>query len=399
MFDRSGEGFTPDPSSATVLRKVNSAAALVYAAAISADGLELFFTAASPAVGQAPTIYRAARSAPSKPFGAPERIASISGFAEAPSLSSDGSSLYYHELVGQEFAIERVTRAPTPAPTVTTVSPKKGSASGGATLHIKGANLAAVTSVSIGGLQAGDIQVRSGSEITVVTPAGVAGFGDVLVTTPSGTSAAAAGARFGSTPLISAAPSRQRSRTGRHERRSRRTWLRGRFVGDDVQVRLDDGFGELRRLDDLPGDDAGAQSRSARRARGRRRPDERQARAAGLLRISLNGGPGRSITTPALSGPRPYSRLRSPFLISPRSEPSKLPPVYSVFGSASQNPPPSSYGIRVSVVEIPSFLISVDVLPLSTVSSSFANVAASYSASGFVSDFAGYVPARSRSCT
>jgi IPT/TIG domain/WD40-like Beta Propeller Repeat len=204
LFDRSGEGFAPDPGSATLLRKVNAVATLNYAPAISADGLELFFTAASPAVGQAPTIYRAARSAPSKPFGAAERVASISGFAEAPSLSSDGASLYFHELVGDEFAIERVTRAPTPAPSVSTVSPKKGSANGGTTLHIKGTNLAAVTSVSVGGLQAADIEVRSGSEIRVVSPAGVAGYGDVLVTTPTGTSAPAAGARFGSTPVISA---------------------------------------------------------------------------------------------------------------------------------------------------------------------------------------------------
>jgi Tol biopolymer transport system component len=204
VFDRSGEGFTADPSSTTLLRKVNSVATLDYAPAISADGLELFFTAASPAIGQAPAIYRAARSAPSKPFGAAERVASISGFAEAPSLSSDGSSLYYHELIGSEFAIERVTRAPTPPPTLSTVSPKKGSAAGGATLHIKGTNLAAVSAVTIGGLQASDIQVRSGTEITVVTPPGVAGFADVLVTTPSGTSAPAPGARFGSAPLIGA---------------------------------------------------------------------------------------------------------------------------------------------------------------------------------------------------
>ena len=37
----------------------------------------------------------------------------ISGFAEAPSLSDDGSTLYYHALVEGAYRIFTVTRPPT----------------------------------------------------------------------------------------------------------------------------------------------------------------------------------------------------------------------------------------------------------------------------------------------
>ncbi len=41
-----------------------------------------------------------------------QRVAAITGFAEAPSISADGTILYYHLLVGEQFDIERVTRPP-----------------------------------------------------------------------------------------------------------------------------------------------------------------------------------------------------------------------------------------------------------------------------------------------
>jgi hypothetical protein len=40
-------------------------------------------------------------------------VAAVTGFAEAPSLSADGSTLHYHLLVGSQFEIESVTRPPT----------------------------------------------------------------------------------------------------------------------------------------------------------------------------------------------------------------------------------------------------------------------------------------------
>jgi hypothetical protein len=40
----------------------------------------------------------------------PQRVAAISGFAEAPALSPDGRSLYYHALRGSRFFVERIQR-------------------------------------------------------------------------------------------------------------------------------------------------------------------------------------------------------------------------------------------------------------------------------------------------
>jgi hypothetical protein len=112
IFDQQGTGFVPDPHSARLLHAVNKKGALTYAASISTDGLELFFTRDSPAAPD-PVIYRAVRPKLSKPFGHVQRIAAITGFTEAPSISADGATLYYHLLLGSQFVIESVTRPPT----------------------------------------------------------------------------------------------------------------------------------------------------------------------------------------------------------------------------------------------------------------------------------------------
>jgi hypothetical protein len=94
------------------LHAVNRAGALDYAAAVSADGLELFFTRAMPARGAhgLPAVYRASRARAAKPFGHVQRVGAITGYAEAPSLSADGTTLYYHQLAGATFRIMTVTR-------------------------------------------------------------------------------------------------------------------------------------------------------------------------------------------------------------------------------------------------------------------------------------------------
>jgi hypothetical protein len=109
VFDRAANGFVPDPRSARILRNVNTPGILTYAADVSANGLELFFTRAAPD-GGAPAIYRAARGGTSRPFGPARRISAITGFVEAPSISADGTTLYYHRLVGPVFQIWEVTR-------------------------------------------------------------------------------------------------------------------------------------------------------------------------------------------------------------------------------------------------------------------------------------------------
>ncbi|HEY7946675.1 MAG TPA: hypothetical protein VID75_03305 [Acidimicrobiales bacterium] len=109
VYDKTGSSFVLDPQSARILHAVNRKGILTYAASISSDGLELFFTRAKPTGGH-PSIYRAVRSTTGGAFGHVQRLADITGFAEAPSLSADGSTLYYHLLVGSRFDIESVSR-------------------------------------------------------------------------------------------------------------------------------------------------------------------------------------------------------------------------------------------------------------------------------------------------
>jgi len=109
VFDKSGDHFTPDHDASMVLRAVNQPGKLTYAASISTNGLELFFTRVDP-TGGGPGIYRAVRTSLGQPFGDVQRVAAVTGFAEAPSISADRTTLYYHRMVGTHFEIAEVTR-------------------------------------------------------------------------------------------------------------------------------------------------------------------------------------------------------------------------------------------------------------------------------------------------
>jgi len=108
---RDGAGFRRLPAARDLLRNVNTAA-LEYAPAVSGDLLELFFTRLEGSARSPRTaILRAVRPDAGAPFGAPQRLASITGFVEAPALSGDGRALYYHRLDGGRFVILRVARS------------------------------------------------------------------------------------------------------------------------------------------------------------------------------------------------------------------------------------------------------------------------------------------------
>lgn len=195
IFERQGSSFVEDPLSESLLRSVNEVAALDYAADLSYDELELFFTAASPVLGQAPSIYRASRATKSAPFGNVQRIAAISGFAEAPSVSADGTTLYYHEQAGAEFHTMTVHRQEF-APTIKKLLPAKGAAAGGTEVSISGANFSDVEAVRFGTLPATRFTVNSPTSLTVVAPAAARGRVYVSVTTPGGTSAGTRNDRY-----------------------------------------------------------------------------------------------------------------------------------------------------------------------------------------------------------
>jgi large repetitive protein len=84
----------------------------------------------------------------------------------------------------------------TPAPTVTAVAPNSGSTAGGTVVTLTGTNFTGATAVSFGGTAAASFTVNSATSITATAPAGAAGVLNITVTTPGGTSAAAAANQF-----------------------------------------------------------------------------------------------------------------------------------------------------------------------------------------------------------
>jgi hypothetical protein len=77
-----------------------------------------------------------------------------------------------------------------PAPSVTGVVPASGPAAGGTSVKIAGTNFSGASAVSFGSTSAGSFTVNSANSITAVSPASTAAtVADVLVSTPSGTSA------------------------------------------------------------------------------------------------------------------------------------------------------------------------------------------------------------------
>lgn len=88
------------------------------------------------------------------------------------------------------------TPATAAAPTVTSVSPSAGSAAGGTSITITGADLANAIAVTIGGIAATSFTVVNGQKITAVTPPGTFGAASVLVTTLDGTNSTTANTSF-----------------------------------------------------------------------------------------------------------------------------------------------------------------------------------------------------------
>jgi hypothetical protein len=105
------DGFERLRNAGELLKNVNDPSALVYAADISSDGLQLYFTRAPLPLGSAsPSIYVATRTTTSSDFGKPTQLTQLTGFVEAPALSPDGQGLYFHELVGDAYVIEFARR-------------------------------------------------------------------------------------------------------------------------------------------------------------------------------------------------------------------------------------------------------------------------------------------------
>ncbi|MCB0631916.1 MAG: hypothetical protein KDD15_19355, partial [Lewinella sp.] len=81
-----------------ILRNVNTEA-LEYAAAISPDELELYFTRVKAPLNanSMPQIYVATRLDITQPFSSAQMIPEISGFVEAPTVAPGNTGIYYHK--------------------------------------------------------------------------------------------------------------------------------------------------------------------------------------------------------------------------------------------------------------------------------------------------------------
>jgi hypothetical protein len=85
---------------------------LEYAASISSDELEVYFTrVAEVSIDADFGIFVVKRDSINEPFGQPERITSVgSGFLEAPAINDLGNLLYFHKLDRNKFSIYVVER-------------------------------------------------------------------------------------------------------------------------------------------------------------------------------------------------------------------------------------------------------------------------------------------------
>ena len=99
-------GFQRLPNSADLLKNINTTA-LEYAAGVSADNLDFYFTrVAAPLTNSStPEIFHASRRSSQEAFGVAAKIETITGFVEAPTLSPDGRIIYYHKKENGTFVI------------------------------------------------------------------------------------------------------------------------------------------------------------------------------------------------------------------------------------------------------------------------------------------------------
>jgi hypothetical protein len=106
IAQKSGPGFQRLSNSSTTLEAINTGA-LEYAACISADELELYFTRVTVpfTAASSPEIFVSTRQNKNESFGSPTIIKSITGFSEAPTISPDQQTLYYHKKENNKFVL------------------------------------------------------------------------------------------------------------------------------------------------------------------------------------------------------------------------------------------------------------------------------------------------------
>lgn len=95
----------------SIVKAINTEA-LEYAACISHDELELYFTRVDAPLTNTsqPQIFRTSRNSINEAFGMPVKVAEMNGFVEAPTITSDGKTLYYHKRENQKFVLYKIEK-------------------------------------------------------------------------------------------------------------------------------------------------------------------------------------------------------------------------------------------------------------------------------------------------
>jgi hypothetical protein len=108
---KSNPGFQRLPNSSVIMKNINTDA-LEYAACISVDELELYFTrlAVPFTATSSPEIFVSTRQNVNEPFGTPSKIKSIIGFVEGPTIAPDQKTLYYHKKVNNKYVLYLVRK-------------------------------------------------------------------------------------------------------------------------------------------------------------------------------------------------------------------------------------------------------------------------------------------------
>ncbi|MES2836901.1 MAG: hypothetical protein V4667_05220 [Bacteroidota bacterium] len=103
---KNNTNFEKIESSSKTLATVNTNE-LEYAPCISSNYLELFFTRLKTPINSnsKPQIYYCTRKTTDAPFGKAVLIENFDGFVEAPTLTNDGKTIYYHKHVDGKFSL------------------------------------------------------------------------------------------------------------------------------------------------------------------------------------------------------------------------------------------------------------------------------------------------------
>ena len=111
IAEKNGPGFQRSSNSSAILKNINTDA-LEYAACISADELELYFTRVQVPLTatSSPEILVSTRQNINEAFSSPSKIKSITGFAEAPTIAPDQKTLYYHKKENNKFMLYMVRK-------------------------------------------------------------------------------------------------------------------------------------------------------------------------------------------------------------------------------------------------------------------------------------------------